>query len=76
TGYGEQPLLTQDADLCQAPAEWFVEECAARLLEKSIQKNPGLPNQDRVYNMLRQHADAIRPINSVRMGPFVERVSS
>lgn len=74
TGYGEQPLLASDDDLCQVPVEWFVEEAAARLLEKSIQKNPGLANQDRVYNMLRQHADAIRPITSVRMGPFAERV--
>lgn len=74
TGYGDQPLLTVDSDLCQIPVEWFIEECAARLLEKSIQKNPGLANQDRVYNQLRQHADAIRPITSVRMGPFAERV--
>lgn len=74
TGYGVPPLMEDDTDTCSVPAEWFIEECAARMLEKNIQKNPGIANQDRIYNMLRQHADAIRPINSVRMGPFAERV--
>ena len=74
TGYGIPPLMETDTDTCSVPAEWFIEECAARMLEKNIQKNPGIANQDRIYNMLRQHADAIRPINSVRMGPFAERV--
>ena len=74
TGYGVPPLLENDTDTCAVPAEWFIEECAARMLEKNITQNPGVGNRDRVYNMLRQHADAIRPINGVRMDSFVERV--